>query len=40
LLNGALDGPTAQMVTDRMEKDYTRTADKDLSTRLQSCIYL
>jgi protein required for attachment to host cells len=40
LLNGHLDGPTAQIVTDRFEKDYTKASEKELATHLESCIYL
>lgn len=40
LLNGLLDGPTAQIVSDRFEKDYTKANEKELSTHLESCIFL
>jgi protein required for attachment to host cells len=40
LLNGLLDGPTSQIVSDRFEKDYTRANEKELATHLESCIYL
>lgn len=40
LLNEKLDGPTAQLVSDRFEKDYTKAADKELAGHLESCIYL
>lgn len=40
LLNAQLDGPTAQIVSDRFEKDYTKASDKELAAHLESCIYL
>lgn len=40
LLNEKLDGPTAGLVSDRFEKDYTKTAEKELTGHLESCIYL
>ncbi len=40
LLNGAIDGPTSQLVSDRLEKDYTKSSDKELSDHLADCIYL
>lgn len=40
LLNGAIDGPTAQIVSDRFEKDYTKATDKELAGHLADCIYL
>jgi protein required for attachment to host cells len=40
LLNAQLDGPTAQIVSERFEKDYTKASDKELSAHLESCIYL
>ncbi|MDP1634965.1 MAG: host attachment protein [Gallionellaceae bacterium] len=40
LLNEKIDGPTAQLVSDRFEKDYTKAADKELAGHLESCIYL
>ena len=40
LLNGLLDSPTSQIVSDRFEKDYTKANEKELATHLESCIYL
>jgi protein required for attachment to host cells len=40
LLNTTLDGPTAQMISDRFEKDYTKTPEPMLKERLASCIFL
>jgi protein required for attachment to host cells len=38
MLNATLDRPTAQMVTDRLEKDYTKSSEPDLCGRLETCI--
>ena len=40
LLNAVIDGPTAQLITDRFEKDYTKTPENELSERLGSTIFL
>ena len=40
LLNAVIDGPTAQLVTDRLEKDYTKTPESELGERLGSAILL
>lgn len=40
LLNEKLDGPTASLVSDRFEKDYTKAGEKELAAHLESCIYL
>ncbi|MBT0961332.1 host attachment protein [Denitromonas iodatirespirans] len=40
MLNAVMDGPTAQLVTDRVEKDYTKTAEPDLAVRLGGSICL
>jgi protein required for attachment to host cells len=40
LLNDKLDGPTAQMVSNRFEKDYTKATDKELAGHLENCIFL
>ncbi|THF63495.1 host attachment protein [Pseudothauera rhizosphaerae] len=40
MLNSVMDGPTAQLVSDRFEKDYTKTPEPLLAERLAGCIYL
>ena len=40
MLNTAIDGPTAQLVSDRFEKDYTKTTEPELASHLASTIYL
>jgi protein required for attachment to host cells len=40
LINDKLDGHTANLVSDRFEKDYTKASEKELAGHLQSCIYL
>jgi protein required for attachment to host cells len=40
LLNEELDPPTAQLVSDRFEKDYTKSPERQLAQHLESCIYL
>ncbi len=40
MLNTVIDGPTAQLITDRFEKDYTKTPEPELSAHLASAIYL
>ena len=40
VINNTLDGPTAKMISDRFEKDYTKTPEPMLKERLASCIYL
>ena len=40
LLNAVIDGPTAQLITDRFEKDYTTTPENELGDRLGSTIFL
>jgi len=40
LLNAVIDGPTAQLITDRFEKDYTKTPENELGERLGSAIFL
>lgn len=40
MLNTVLDGPTSQLVTDRFEKDYTKTPEPELAARLSGTIYL
>ena len=40
LLNAVIDGPTAQLITDRFERDYTKTPENELGDRLGSTIFL
>jgi len=40
MLNSCLDGPTVQMVSDRYEKDYTKSSEAELSKRLSERIFL
>ena len=40
LLNAVIDGPTAQLITDRFGKDYTKTPENELGDRLGSTIFL
>ena len=40
LLNAVIDGQTAQLITDRFEKDYTKTPENELGERLGSTIFL
>ena len=40
MLNSNLDGPTSQLVSDRFEKDYTKTSEPALVAHLSSCIFL
>ena len=40
LLNAVIDGPTAQLITDRFEKDYTKTPENELGERLGTTIFL
>lgn len=40
LLNEKLDGHTANLVSHRFEKDYTKAAEKELAGHLESCIFL
>lgn len=40
LLNGELDHQTAQMITDRFEKDYTKSSESQLREHLASCLFL
>ncbi|QDF97156.1 hypothetical protein CJ010_11780 [Azoarcus sp. DD4] len=40
MLNTVIDGPTSQLVTDRFEKDYTKTPEPELAARLAGTIYL
>ncbi|MBI4756709.1 MAG: host attachment protein [Betaproteobacteria bacterium] len=40
LMNTVMDDQTSQLVTDRLEKDYTKAPPKDLASHLEACIYL
>lgn len=40
MLNTVLDSPTAQMITDRFEKDYTKSPEPQIRERLATCMYL
>lgn len=40
MLNTVIDGPTSQLVTDRYEKDYTKTPEPMLAAKLADTIYL
>ena len=40
LLNAVIDGPTAQLITDRFEKDYTKTPENELGDWRSSTICL
>lgn len=38
MLNTQMDQPTAELVTDRFEKDYTKAAEPQLRKQLASCL--
>ena len=40
LLNHVIDSPTAQLISDRFEKDYTKSPEPQLRERLATCLYL
>jgi len=40
MLNAELDNPTAQLITDRFDKDYTKTPEPQLREHLATCLYL
>lgn len=40
LLNTVMDGPTAQLVASRLEKDYTKASGPELNRHLASHIFL
>lgn len=40
LINEKLDGQTANIVSDRFEKDYTKSSEKELAGHIESCIFL
>jgi protein required for attachment to host cells len=40
LLNDSLDSVTSHLVSDRFEKDYTKSTPSQIASHLQGCIYL
>ncbi len=40
MLNTVIDAPTAQLISDRFEKDYTKSTEPELRERLASTIFL
>lgn len=40
LINGSLDTNTSNMVSERLEKDYTKTPARQMAQHLSNCIYL
>lgn len=40
LINGSLDHSTANLVSERLEKDYTKSPTRQVAERLSSCIFL
>ncbi len=40
MLNSVIDGPTAQLVSTRFEKDYTKCTEPELNEHLASAIFL
>jgi protein required for attachment to host cells len=40
MLNAVMDHPTAQLISDRFEKDYTKTAEPKLREHLAGCLFL
>ena len=40
MLNAVMDNPTAQLITDRFEKDYTKTSEPKLKEHLGACLFL
>jgi protein required for attachment to host cells len=40
MLNAVIDHPTAQLITDRFEKDYTKSPEPQLKERLASCLFV
>lgn len=40
MLNGAIDDPTSQLITDRFEKDYTKSPEPRLRKTLASCLFV
>lgn len=40
LINGSLDTSTANLVSERLEKDYTKSPPRQVAERLSNCIFL
>lgn len=40
MINATLDRPTAQLVTDRFEKDYTKSTEPALRDHLERCLFV
>jgi hypothetical protein len=40
MLNATLDRPTAQLISDRFEKDYTKSPEPDLRGHLKDCLFV
>lgn len=40
MLNGSLSSHVKDMISDSIEKDYTKTTERDLAEHLENCIYL
>ena len=40
LINGSLDHNTANLVSERLEKDYTKAPPRQVAEKLSNCIYL
>lgn len=40
MLNGVIDHPTAQLITDRFEKDYTKSPEPQIREKLSSCLFV
>ena len=40
MLNAVIDHPTAQLITDRFEKDYTKSPEPQIKERLATCLYV
>ena len=38
MLNARLDKPTAQLISSRLDKDYTKTPQNELCAHLSSCL--
>jgi len=40
MLNSVIDHPTEQLITDRFEKDYTKSPEPRLRERLSTCLFV